>query len=81
MYDDSKAAFKGTTHEADWYFYHNALSQITVASTVCWMKDKNIYKRWLIPQNGCNEGTVYKEQPVGNSPEFMPLDNLLNQDI
>ena len=54
---------------------------MTAASTVRWMKDTGIYKRWLIPQNGCNEGTVYKQRPVGNSPEFMPLDNSLNQDI
>ena len=81
IHDHSEAAFKGTTHEDDWYFYHDALSQMTAKSTVRWMKQRNIYRRWLIPLNGCNCGTVYVYQTVGNSPEFMPLDNSLNQDI
>ena len=81
IHDHSEAAFKGTTHEDDWYFYHDALSQMTAKSTVRWMKQRNIYRRWLIPLNGCNCGTVYVYRPVGNSPEFMPLDNSLNQDI
>ena len=45
------------------------------------MKEKGYYKKWLIPQNGCNGGTIYKNRPVGNSPESMPLDNNLNNDI
>ena len=81
IHDSSQAAFVGTKHEDNWFFYHDALSQMTAKSTVKWMKDNNIYKRWLIPQNGCNKGTVYACRPVGNSPEFMPLDNSLNQDI
>ena len=81
IHDHSKAAFRGTTHEDDWYFYHDALSQMTAKSTVRWMKQRDIYRRWLIPLNGCNCGTVYDNRPVGNSPEFMPLDNSLNQDI
>ena len=40
-----------------------------------------IKKRWLVPQLGLNAGTVYQGRPVGNSPEFMPLDNSLNADI
>ena len=42
------------------------------------MKEKNYYHRWLLPMNGLQEGTPYDERPVGNSPEFMPLDNSLN---
>ena len=34
-----------------------------------------------MPQLGLNAGTVYEGRPVGNSPEFMPLDNSLNADI
>ena len=40
-----------------------------------------IRKRWLTPQLDLNKGTVYFGRPVGNSPEFMPLDNSLNADI
>ena len=42
------------------------------------MKDKNYYHRWLLPMHGLQDGTPYD---VGNSPEFMPLDNILNRDI
>ena len=45
------------------------------------MKDKGYYKRWLIPQLGCNENIVFQNRPVGNSPKFMPLDMSLNNDI
>ena len=45
------------------------------------MKERDIYKRWLIPQLGINAGTTYFGRPVGNRPEWMPLDNSLNNDI
>ena len=54
---------------------------MTAKKTVRWMNLKEYYKRWLIPQLGCNENTVFQCRPVGNSPEFMPLDMLLNNDI
>ena len=31
--------------------------------------------------NGLQDGTTYADRPVGNSPEFMPLDNSLNREI
>ena len=31
--------------------------------------------------NVLQDGTPYAGRPVGNSPEFMPLDNSLNRDI
>ena len=31
--------------------------------------------------NGLQDGTPYAGRPVGNSPDFMPLDNSLNRDI
>ena len=37
--------------------------------------------QWLLPLNGLQDGTHYAGLPVGNSPEFMPLDNSLNRDI
>ena len=45
---------------------------------------------WIRPVLGCNDkiklsdgsiNTNYAGRPVGNSPEFMPLDNTLNQDM
>ena len=31
--------------------------------------------------NGLQDGTPYAGRPVGNSPEFMPLENSLNRNI
>ena len=31
--------------------------------------------------NGLHDGIPYAGRPVGNIPEFMPLDNSLNRDI
>ena len=82
IYKETEDAFKGTTHEDSWYFYHDALSQLTAKSTVRWMKEKGYYERWLIPQLGLNSWLkYYANRSVGNRPEFMPLDNSLNADI
>ena len=43
-----------------------------------WFDGKPIINRWLIPYNDLNKNTRYHQRPVGNSPEFMPLDNSLN---
>ena len=40
-----------------------------------------IKKQWLVPQEGINKGRKYECRPVGNFPEFNPLDNSLNTDI
>ena len=50
---------------------------------------EKISNMWIKPVLGCNEKitingkttTTYAGRPPGNSPEFMPLDTTLNQDI
>ena len=43
---------------------------------------KNAYLHiWLLPLNELQDGTPYTGRPVGNIPEFIPLDNSLNRDI
>ena len=79
--EHSEQAFVGTTHKNDWYFYHDALSQMTAKSTRAWMVEQGYYSLGLIPQLGLNSGTVYVARPVGNHPECMPLENSLNVDI
>ena len=37
-----------------------------------------VKSKWLVPMKGVNEGTCYEMYPVGNSQEFMPMDNSLN---
>jgi hypothetical protein len=46
---------------------------------------ERIYKKWLLPVDGLSTDDpdlkAYVGRPVGNSPEMMPLDCSLNQDI
>ena len=92
---ESTEIMKDTIYKGKALFYHDALSQLTEKRTVEWMKnnkigERQIYDLWIKPVLDCNneivlrDGTVnknYAGRPVGNSPEFMPLDNSLNQDI
>jgi hypothetical protein len=86
MCDESQTLMEGTTHQDSWFFYHDALSLMTNKTTKDWMRQtmfrgKSIFSRWLVPQNNLQINTTYHERPVGNSPEFMPLDNSLNHDL
>ena len=45
------------------------------------MKQNSYLHQWLIPLNRLQDSTPYADRPVGNTPKFIPLDNLLNHDI
>ena len=78
---NSSKIMKGTKHEDDWYFYHDALSLMASKETKEWMRKEGILHRWLLPKHGLNKGTVYEKFPTDNSPELMPLDTSLFQDV
>ena len=76
----------GAKHSHYWVFYHNARLLMTAKKTKQWMRDKGLYQRWLLPtenlyQNPPDLFKRYKDNPIGNSPEFMPWDSHLNQDL
>ena len=95
MAQESSNALKGTKYEGKALFYHDALSQLTESKTVEWMQKnecegRKLIDMWIRPVLGCNNEIVlsngkktnnYAGRPPGNSPEFMPLDTTLNQDI
>ena len=81
MMNDAEKLMKGSVHEDDFYFVHNALVLMTAKETINWMKQKGYLHRWLLPLNGLQDATPYSGRPVGNGPEFMPLDNSLNREI
>ena len=54
---------------------------MTAKEKINWIKEKGYLHRWLLPLNVLQDGTRYSGRPVGNSPEFMPLDNSLNRNI
>ena len=81
MIDEAEKLMKGSVHEDNLYIVHNALVLMTAKETLNWMKEKMYLHRWLLILDGLQDGTPYAVRPVGNSPEFMPLDNSLNRDI
>jgi hypothetical protein len=68
-----------------WFFYHDALTLMTAKDTIEWMKEKYIYHRWILPASGLHtddkELAYYNNKPCGNSPENMPWDTSLNNDV
>ena len=81
MMKEAENLMKGYVQEEDLFIFHDALVLMTAKGTIEWMKEKNYFHRWLLPMNGLQDGTTYDGRPVGNSPEFMPLDNNRNRDI
>ena len=76
----TKACYADTEHKDTWYFYHDALSQLTNEACVDWMiktkvpgEEKSIYDRWIKPEKGLNDdyGKKWRRRPIGNSSELM----------
>ena len=80
MFVESALIFQGTIHENDWVLYHDALTLFSSAASLQYMSDKGYKDHLILPQLGCNDGTIYKNRMVGMRPEMMPLDAHLNQD-
>ena len=81
MMKEAEKLTKGSVQEDDLSIVHVDLLLMKLKETIICMKDTNYFHRWLLPMNGFQDGTPYAERPVGNSPEFMPLDDNLNRDI
>ena len=45
------------------------------------MRKNGYLHTWLLPLNGLQYGIPYASRPVGNIPDFIPLDNSLNRNI
>ena len=82
MFKETKKCFPDSE---DWWVYHDALSLMTAADSVQYMKDEGFYKHWVLPEQDyvrdvpqCDR---WKHRPVGNRPEVMPLDQQLNKDV
>ena len=81
MMKEAEKPLKGSVHEDNFLIVHDALVIMTAKETITWMKDNNYFHRWLLHMNGLQYGTPYDGLHVGNSPDFMPLDNSFNTDI
>ena len=83
---ESELVMKGTKYEGTWMIYHDTLSLMTAERTKQWMKDNNFFERWVLPTDDLYDNMPeikrkYTNHPLGNSPEFMPWDAHLNQDV
>ena len=81
MTKEAEKRTKRSVHEDDFFIVHDDLVLMTAKDTIGWMKNNNYFHHWFLPMNGLQDRTPYAGRPVGNSPEFMPLDNSLNRDI
>ena len=81
MMNEAEKMMKGSLHEDDLFIARDAFVLVTAKETINWMRQKGYLHQWLLPLNGLQDHTPYAGRPVGNSPEFIPLDNLLNRDI
>ena len=83
--------FKGSTHEKDWVIYHDALSQWWEKEAQEHMADKGFADRQVKAQGKTNDTLKeklskrgylrYKDSLMGDSPELMPLDSTLFNDL
>ena len=78
MINEAEKLMKGSVHEDDFYIVHGDLVLLTDKETINCMKHNGYFHRWFLPLNGLQDGTPCAVRPVGNIPEFMPLDHLLN---
>ncbi len=87
----TEKAYAGTKHEDDWLVYHDALSLMTDKECRTWMKGQFIRgdsgpifydNKWILPMHGLNDKfKKFRDRPIGNLPEMMPLDSCLNKDL
>ena len=75
-------------NDKDWMICHDSLSMFVAKENRDWMKEEKVqdgrtYRDvFLFPEDGLNAGIPgYQHRWVGNSPEFMPWDCSLFQDL
>ena len=81
MMNEAENMMKGSVHEANFFTVHDALVLMTAKEKINWMRNNSYLHRWLLPLNVLQDGTPDAGRPVGNIPEFIPLNNSLNRDI
>jgi hypothetical protein len=54
---------------------------MTCKKKKAYMQKHNLLQYWLLPLEYLQEGTRYRNSIPGDSPELMPLDEMINMDI
>jgi hypothetical protein len=81
MVDETERVTKGTKYEGKGQFYHDALTLMTCNKSKAYMMQNDLLKYRLLPLEKLREGTRYHDSIPRDSPELMPLEETLNQDI
>ena len=86
MVAESAKSFEGMKRKDDWVSHHEPLSLMMAIETIKWMKEKDCCKQWISPLSGLRTEVVsclkqFLLLPVGKSPENMPRDPSLKQDL
>ena len=81
MMNEAEKLMKASVQEDNLFIVHDALVLMTAKETFNWIRYNGYIRIWLLPLKGLQYGTPYAGRPVGNIPEFMPLDNSLNRDV
>ena len=77
MMNEEEKPMKGLVHEDDFYILHNTLVLMIAKEKINQIKQNGYLPIWLLPFNVLQDGNPYASRPVGNIPEFMPLDSSL----
>ena len=72
--NETEKLMKGSVHEEYLFIVHDDLLLMTAQEKINWMIQNGYLYRWFINLNRLQDRTPYAGRPVGNSPEFMPLD-------
>ena len=81
MVIEAKKCYANTEHENTYSIYHDALTQITHESCIQWMKTTFVPGENTLVYNRFMFGKRWMGRLVGNTPEVMPLDTCLFQDV
>jgi hypothetical protein len=81
MVDEVDRVMKGTKHELEGQFYHDALTLMMCEKSKAYMSEHDLLKYWLLPLEDIQKGTRYHNYIPGDSPEMMQLDETLNMNI
>ena len=81
MMNETEKLLKGSLHKENLFIVHNIMLLMTAKETINWMRPNGYLHIWMIPLNVLRDGTPCSVLPVGNIPEFVPLDNWLNREI
>jgi hypothetical protein len=78
---EGNKAFKGSTAEGSWFLYHDALSSWNEKKHLSRLKHLGFENRLICCVGDTMKGTRYEGKLPGDSPELMPLDNSLFNDL